>query len=113
MSKHRAIIRTFAANAPQDHWVGYSSPVPTPIGESGLGFSPGDNLLVFDNAALGKNKSASQILVYTGTAWLDTNGFANVSTTFNLQPGVGYILRKAQTASAQNFVWQDLQSYLQ
>ncbi|MES2598290.1 MAG: TIGR02597 family protein [Verrucomicrobiota bacterium] len=113
MAKHRAVVRTFAANTAQDHWISYSSPVPTPIGQTGLGFTPGDNLLVFDNSALGQNKSASQILVYTGSGWLDTNGFANVTATFNLQPGFGYILRKAQTASAQTFVWQGLQTYLQ
>lgn len=113
MSKHRSVIRTLAGNTSQDQWIAYNSPVPTLIGQSGLGFSPGDNLLVFDNSTSGKNKSATQILVYTGSSWLNTNGFANVTNTFYLQPGFGYLLRKNQTATPQNFVWQNLQSYLQ
>lgn len=113
MAKHRAIIRTLQANRTQDTWLGFHSPVPTKIGETGLGLSPGDNLLVFDNSAVGKNKSAAQILVFTGAIWLDTGTFANVSETFHLQPGSGCILRKNQTVTPTAFVWSALPPYLQ
>ena len=113
MTSHRIILRTLAGGTPQDNWVGYTSPVPETIGSTGLGIAAGDNLLVFDNSATGQNKSASQILVYTGSAWLDTGNFSNVTDTFMIQPGFGYVLRKAQTTNPEDVVWQDLQSYLQ
>ena len=113
MSAHRRLVSTLAANTPQDNWLGYLSPVPSPIGDTGLGFSAGDQLLVFDNSAVGTNKSASQILVYTGSAWLDTANFQNVSATFQMQPGFGYVLRRAQSASPAATEWKNLQAYLQ
>ena len=114
MSSHRLVIRTLADNTPQDVWFSYASPVPTFIGTAGLGFSPGDQLLAFDNSATGINKAATDILFYNGAGgWLDSNnGFANVNGTFELKPGFGYVFRKAATPTPQTFVWQDVQTYL-
>lgn len=111
MIRHRSVVSTLAANSAQDVYIAYQSPAPELIGSSGLGFSAGDQLLVFNNSTTGVNKSASQILIYTGSQWLDNGNGQNVTTTFSLQPGQGYIYRKAPTASPQNFVWQDAQSY--
>jgi len=113
MAAHRLPIRTFANNVAQDVWFGYSSPVPEPLGGTGLGFSPGDQLLVFDNSTTGRNKSATPILVFTGSAWLNSSaGFVNVTNTFMVEPGRAYVLRKAATATPQTFVWKNTQSYL-
>lgn len=114
MNKHRVKLQIAAANTDQDIAVGYSSPVPTPIGSSGLGFSDGDSLLVFNNSAAGINKSASTILSYSVAdgGWLD-EGFNVVNTTYILQPGQGYILRKAGVASTSSITWTQLQTYLQ
>jgi uncharacterized protein (TIGR02597 family) len=108
---HRAIISTLAANFPQDNRIGYLSPAPELLSDSGLGFSSGDQLLVFSGTSIGVNKSASQILFYSGTKWFDQATFGDVTATFSLQPGVGYVYRKAATPTPQDFVWQRLQSY--
>ncbi|WP_166442671.1 TIGR02597 family protein [Phragmitibacter flavus] len=111
MNKFRTLIRTFTAANRQDVWFGYSSPIPEAVGNLGLGFSPGDQLVVYDNATVGKNKSASQTLVYNGTAWL--LGGSNVNTTFFLQPGNGYVFRKNNAALTNQIItWESLPSYL-
>lgn len=113
MAKHRFLLRTLANNLSQDIFVGYSSPIPEPVGNLSLGFAEDDQLLVFNNAAAGQNKSASQVLYYTtGDGWVDDT-FTPVGSTFMLQPGQGYIFRKKATANPTTVVWQDLQGYLQ
>lgn len=115
MAKHRGKIFTLvgssATNQQQDNWIGYLSPVPELIGNLGIGFNPGDQLLVFDNSAVGKNKAAAAVLVWTGVDW--KQGATVVTNTFTLQPGFGYVYRKKGTGAIQNVVWEDLQSYLQ
>lgn len=111
MIHHRSVISTLAANTPQDNRIAYNSPTAQLIGTVGLGFTTGDELLVFDNAAAGVNKSASQVLLYNGSGWIDEASFTDVTSTFSLQPGKGYVYRKAATASAQDFVWQATQTY--
>jgi uncharacterized protein (TIGR02597 family) len=110
MTGHRLLIKTLASTTRQDVRFFYSSPVPETIGNVGLGFAPGDQLLFTDNAATGRNKAATT-LTWNGSNWLQ--GATVVTTTFQLQPGVSYIYRKNQTATPTNFVWSDLQSYLQ
>jgi uncharacterized protein (TIGR02597 family) len=112
MSTHRQVLKkNAAAGTAQDIRIGYTSPVPEVIGTVHLGFSAGDQLLVFDNTAVGKNKSSTATLIYSGSAWF--NGAANVTNTFQLQPGQGYIFRRAPSAPAGNTTWATMQSYLQ
>jgi uncharacterized protein (TIGR02597 family) len=112
MTKHRVVVRAYGAGS-QDVSIGFSSPVPTPIGSLGLSFTEDDQLLVFNNSAAGQNKSASQVLYYTTTdGWTD-DSFNPVGSTFMLQPGQGYIFRKKGTGAAGAFIWTALQSYLQ
>lgn len=115
MAKHRTKIYTLAAssatNQQQDNWIGYVSPVPETIGDLGLGFNAGDQMLVFDNASTGKNKAAAIVLVWTGVDW--KQGATVVTNTFQLQPGFGYVYRKKGTGTPQTVVWEDLQAYLQ
>lgn len=113
MNKHRVILNVATANTDQDIAIGFSSPVPTAIGSVGLNFTEGDSLLVYDNTTSGINKAAAQILSYTaGDGWID-EGFNAVGTTFKLQPGQGYIFRKAGVSTTTPIVWTSLQSYLQ
>jgi uncharacterized protein (TIGR02597 family) len=112
MISHRHILRKLSASGTaQDIRIGFSSPVPEVIGNLNMGFTAGDRLLVFDNSAVGMNKSAAVTLVYSGSAWLQ--GPTNVSATFQLQPGFGYIFRRASTAAAGTVSWSATQSYLQ
>jgi len=112
MSKHRYLIKTLANNQDQDIRIGYSSPVPETIGSLGLGFSTDDQLFVYNNAASGMNKAPSKILLYDSGAWIDTDDFSNVSSSFQLQPGQGYVFRRKGTATPQTIAWSHLQSYL-
>ncbi|HYF35379.1 MAG TPA: TIGR02597 family protein [Prosthecobacter sp.] len=112
MVSHRHILRKLsAAGTAQDIRIGFSSPVPEIIGNLTLGFNPGDRLLVFDNSATGINKSASITLSYTASGWFQ--GPTNVTSTFQLQPGFGYIFRRASTAAPGTVTWSATQSYLQ
>jgi uncharacterized protein (TIGR02597 family) len=111
MATNRLVVRTLVASKQQDQRIFFNSPVPEYVGNSGLGTTAGDQLLVFDNSATGKNKSANVILVWTGTKWL--NSGVDVSSTFQLQPGTSYVLRKAPSASPGTTVTSHLQSYLQ
>jgi uncharacterized protein (TIGR02597 family) len=95
----------------QDFAVGYLSPVEEKIGDSGLGFSVGDQLLAYDNSATGQNKAPSTILVYTGSYWLQS-GVGNVNDTFHLQPGQGYTYRRAAN-NAGTVEWANTQTYNQ
>ena len=111
MATHRYVLRkNSSTGTAQDIRIGYTSPVPEIIGNLKVGFTPGDQLLVFDNAAAGKNKSSVKTLVYSGSFWYD--GAVNVTTSFKLQPGQGYIFRRAPSASAGATVWATMQSYL-
>jgi uncharacterized protein (TIGR02597 family) len=111
MIRHRTVISTLAPKVAQDVHIAYSSPVPELIGNSSLGFSNGDQLFVFDNDTPGQNKSASQTLTFNANKWYDATSLQEVTNTFSLQPGRGYVFRKAGTATPQDFVWQDHQSY--
>lgn len=112
MSSHRVKINKLSAvGTAQDIRIGYASPVPETIGSLGLGFSAGDRLLVFDNSTTGFNKSASVTLVFNGTGWLQ--GSTDVSSSFLLQPGQGYIFRRSPSVGAGTITWTDTQSYLQ
>jgi uncharacterized protein (TIGR02597 family) len=112
MATHRSVLKKNSdAGIAQDIRIGYSSPVPEVIGDLNLGFTAGDQLLVFDNTAAGQNKSSIITLVFSGTAWY--NGAANVTETFQLQPGQGYVFRRAPSAPNGNTTWTTIQSYLQ
>jgi uncharacterized protein (TIGR02597 family) len=111
MNKHRIVIRSYGAGD-QDIAIGFSSPVPTPIGSIGLNFTEDDQLLVFNNSAVGQNKSASQVLYYTTADGWVNESFQPVGSTFMLQPPQGYIFRKKATGAAGSFVYTALQSYL-
>lgn len=111
MAAHRSVIATLLANEPQDTRIAYLSPVDTPIGESGLGFNAGDQILVFDEDAAGLNKSSTQTAFYNGSQWIDLTTFQDVSDTLILSPGRGYIYRRAPSMTPDDAVWQEAQTY--
>lgn len=112
LNRHRSIISKLDGATSQDSAVGYYSPVPEMIGDSGLGFSPGDQLLVFDRTSAGQNKSAEKILVYSGSDWIGLLGISGiVSDSFSLQPGEGYVYRQASAVPAGDSEWSDEQNY--
>lgn len=91
----------------QDNYIGLMRPNQMSLNDSGLitsgAFSqstlPGsrtDELQVFDNTIIGKNKSASAIYYYWNNAWRSVGtGSSDVGNVQVFQPGLGVILRKA------------------
>jgi uncharacterized protein (TIGR02597 family) len=128
MSKSRIRLSTLASDTAQDVAFGYLSPVPEALSSIGnpsvalgsqsanaLGFpvNPGDEIQGFDNSAPGINKGASEIYIWSGSAWEDGINGGEIDFNVKLKPAFGYIFRKAATAQVQTVVWTKLQSYLQ
>ncbi|CAA6694087.1 MULTISPECIES: TIGR02597 family protein [unclassified Lentimonas] len=112
MVAHRVALSTLSANAPQDIRVAYNSPTETIISEAGFeNMNNNDQLLVFDNSLVATNKAASQILIFANGAWYDSVTGSDVSLTFKLMPGHGYVFRKAATVEPETILWKDTQSY--
>jgi hypothetical protein len=83
------------------------------IGTSGLAAvaEVGDTVLGFDNAATGTNKAATIAIEFDGSAWIDTDSFEDVSATFKLESGVGYIIRMVGT-TPRTAVWKNQPDYV-
>lgn len=113
MEAFQTLVYTTENNRPQDIHIGIRSPLPIPLGDSGLG-SDGDQLLIFDNELTLKDKAASRIFEYLEDAspkgWYD--GVDWMDSTYDLQPGVGYILRRAATPIASSTYWVGKPTYL-
>ena len=111
VASHRVTIVKNDDQISQDTQIGFLGAVPEIIGESGLGFTGGDELFVYDSAATGQNQSPSTILLFDGTDWRDTfDSFSIVSSEFELKPGEGYIYRQAN-GLAGDYEWTDVQSH--
>ncbi len=110
MSTSRMVLRTLSSNTSQDQRIFFNSPVPELLSSTNLGLTPGDSVLTIDNTATGQNKAGNKI-TWTGTQWRQGNN--DVTSTYMLQPGTSYILRKISTATPGNSISTHLQSYLQ
>ncbi len=112
-SNSRVLISNLAPGTGQDNYISFISPVDEAIGLSALGSiaTPGDQVFEFDNNAAGINKSASYIVEWDGTNWLDGFTFDIVDTTFNFQGGKGYIVRRSAGAPGGDTVWSNLATY--
>ncbi len=128
MSTSRIRIATLANNKAQDLFFGYMSPVPESLSSIGnpavplaqrsanaLGFpvQTGDSIIGFDNSSSGINKGASEIYTWNGAAWEDDINGGEINFTVKLNPGVGYVFRKAPTTTATSLVWSHVPAYLQ
>lgn len=112
-SNNRTVISKLAPIG-QDNVLGYTGSVGEIIGSSGLSSLAvsGDQILAVDNAGTGQNKGASTIIEYDGAAWIDTGSFEDVTNTFRLEAGVGYIYRRSASAPSGDVIWSDQPSYV-
>lgn len=110
-----AVIRlsTLGSNIDQDLRIGFMSPVPESIINLSIPAQSGDIIFGFDNAAVGKNKSASTVYAFDGTNWVNDETGEPLTIDDKLQPGFGYMFRKFRTPTPQTVVWRKLPSYLQ
>jgi uncharacterized protein (TIGR02597 family) len=125
MSKRKIVLGTLQANLAQDNPVAIDVLVPMTLSESQLyqsgafegttsagGAVGGDRLFVYDDAAVGYNKSPiAMYFYYTGTAgggpsWrMIGGGTANKNSEPVFAPGRGYIIRKASQAVPASVIW--------
>lgn len=111
-TNHRLVVSKLSASQPQDNAFGFSGPVSEVIGTSGLGVAPGDQILFYDNATPGINKGPAGSATYDGTTWTDDGTFSDVTNTFTLDGGQGYVLRRANGAVG-DAVWSNEPNYVQ
>lgn len=121
-SDFRTIVGTVAANTRQDNFISYPYPVAVTLSQSGL-FQSGafeastshgtrkDELIVFNNDAVGKNKSGFQTYYYfTGSGspagWRMVGGGLTTVRDSDLviKPGEGFIIRKAAAATPSSSI---------
>ena len=102
-----------AADTGQDVRLGVRSPVGVTLNESGISdFAiSGDTLLFFDNSNAGLNKSASSLIFYDGSNWIDAVTFQPVGDSVQFEPGVGFVLRLSGRSNTGNIVWRMNQPY--
>jgi uncharacterized protein (TIGR02597 family) len=135
MSGFATPLSTLASNTTQDIAVGVSVPSNVTLSQSQLfesgAFAPSinfgatppgrqDELLVFDNTSAQQDKAAFQIYYYyngtanVGSGWRLSGGSATVlqNNTPVFQPGNGYVIRKAATASPTTVIWTFVPPYL-
>jgi len=112
------IVSTLASNTAQDNFLAFAVPSPLTLAQLGLvpaGAFEGaashamrrDELYVFDNSVVAHNKSpAATYYYFTGAnpGWRRVGGGMNTirDTDVVLQPGQGFIVRKAATASPRS-----------
>lgn len=113
MATSRLVVRTLEDNSKQDQRIFFNSPVPEFVGNTGLGKTQGDQLLIIDNSTTGFNKANKDTLTYNATLSKWFKGSTDVDQTYQLQPGASYILRKASVLVHQDYITSHLQSYLQ
>lgn len=99
----------------QDNAVALPYPLAVSLDDSGLhssgaftasaGFTPADQLYVFDNAVRQIGKAAARIYVYANGAWRRVGSSANAGGDLVLQPGAGVLIRKQRTANGATAFW--------
>jgi uncharacterized protein (TIGR02597 family) len=108
-NNHIPIAANGAAGA--DNAVSYFGAADEPIGTSGLTAiaSAGDQILGYDNSSPGINKSASSILEFDGTNWIDTVNTGDADNAFPLSAGKGFFFRRSSAHAG--VVWSDQPNY--
>ena len=104
MERVRTLLSNETPGQDQDIRMTTGLPVPVTVGEY---LNPGangdlDSLLIFDDSQSGQNKSAATVLIYYNSfGWYDGGTLAD---GYVLQPGQGFIYRKAAANSANDVV---------
>lgn len=110
----RTYIDKLNASLGQDTRISYVGAGEEILGNSGLvaalGIVNGDRLLAFNNNAAGINKAPNETLQYNGTQW--RNGPTDVTGTYTLKAGRGYVLRRVSTAPVGSLDWKDTPTYV-
>lgn len=112
------------ASSKQDNAVALLRPLPVRLSDAGLissnAFTPStspalrkDELLVFDNTVVGKNKAASAVYYYYNNAWrrVGQPATADYGADLVFGPDTGVLIRKASSGTGQAANWSHSPSY--
>ena len=111
-------------NSQQDNFVSVIRPLDVKLNDLGLissgafaaspsSFNRVDQLFVFNNSAVGINKSASATYYYFNGAWRKFGQAATIDAGNDVIPaGSGFIIRKGATANGATALWHNAPTYL-
>ena len=111
-------------NTQQDNFVSVIRPIDVKLNDLGLissgafaaspsSFNRVDQLFVFDNSAVGINKSASATYYYFNNAWRKFGQSPAIDAGTDVIPASsGFMIRKGATASGATVYWQNSPTYL-
>lgn len=112
-NKFRVRLENINTSTDQDIPLSYASSVPETVEDSGITAlaQVGDQINITDSALTGLNKSASVILEFDGTDWIDlaVTGEPAQATTF-IGGGFGLTYRRKATATVSD--WNQNPSYI-
>ena len=108
----RAIV--VSAGTGTDNMLSFFGAVGQPIGTSGLSAIAhvGDQVQAYTNGDAGENKAPSVIIEFDGASWIDLSSFDDVTSTYLLQGGQGYLFRRTAGDPVGDAVWTALPSYV-
>jgi|GEM_PF-2458073 len=112
-SNSRLVVQSAAVTG-TDNMISFVGAASQVIGTSGLSAIAhvNDEILANDNSATGENKAAVTAIQFDGTDWIDTNSFDTVTSTFKLEPGVGYTFRTDPSHPVGSSVWTSLPDFV-
>jgi uncharacterized protein (TIGR02597 family) len=121
MMSKLAIPLNTQTDSRQDNPIALARPIPVTLNDSGLlesgAFTPGvnlfnrgDEILVFDNSVVAKNKSAAAIYYRLDTwrRWGFSGDFGNTPV---FAPGTGVVIRKVQAPGGPTYFWVNTPDY--
>ncbi|MEP4076754.1 TIGR02597 family protein [Haloferula sp.] len=94
----RNILHKDGPTGAEDLHIASMLPVPSLVADLAIPVKDGDQLFVYDPAGTGINQPASDSYVFGGGSWYNNIGFANVTATLTMEPGLGYIVRRAASS---------------
>jgi uncharacterized protein (TIGR02597 family) len=120
MSKLSIPLNT-QADSRQDNPVALARPVAVTLNDSGLlennaftpgtsAFNRGDEILVFDNSVVAKNKSAAAIY-YRLDTWRRLGASGDFGETPVFVPATGVVIRKVQAEGGPTYFWMNTPGY--
>ena len=109
---HRTLIRKASGTKPADNFLSYYSPVTIAIKDIGIPAQAGDQIILYDTTAAGRNKGASQILTRGPSNWFGTLGPATgIQDNYPIGGAKAFTYRRSAAAPNQDNDWVNNQPY--
>lgn len=109
---HRTVIRKASGSKAADNLLSYYSPVAIGVNDIGIPAVAGDQIILYDTSAAGRNKGASQILTRGPNNWFGTFGPATgIQDDFPLGGAKAFTYRRSAAAPDEDNDWVNSQQY--